>query len=202
MKQLCQVFSTPGSKLVEYCFHMCRLIEQRHQSSNTATCTRKWVEPVNRKIISQVHHFRAVSWNDYQIRGDEPQSLPRHTYACPTGKHKTSLNFASIVSTVHKSQWPTFTADSWPFQLSELSRLVHWSENNLWTAVDCAWLCGLFGSGLLVQEGSDTAWYLTLGTALGFALRWSFAPASSTQRRSGRHGRLLRRTSPLSSRRS
>lgn len=166
-----ETFSCCGTKVCEDAFHYERRVEAVQQDSKTVNSTRKWWAPIANKVLGQTHSFEEVSWKSYSMEPSDASTMPPRSFLPTTKPNGTSMRLRGIVTSRDKTDWPTFSASSYPFLSGEQALMRHLYATNKWKDVDLHWLSCIMGPGMLVRPAGDGPWYFALGHMGGASLR-------------------------------
>lgn len=106
------MFQFVSTKVIEDAFQRLRFLEQRAQANKVVSPQRMWQTLITKKVLTQVHHWPAVSHEDVgekRLLEELPRMPPPRVYKPQT--RKTVLPLHKVVST--KSEVPPLASSPW-----------------------------------------------------------------------------------------
>jgi hypothetical protein len=114
-------FSVRATLAIENVIKTVRCTQKRHQESKVVSVLRRWLAPIQRRVVTNVLKHTSVDHTRQVVKGGRTKraGLPRGFFRPPRKNGSTSLNFRSIVSTSSAPSWV-----SWSSETHKVTRVV------------------------------------------------------------------------------
>ena len=152
---------------MEDAFKCGRKVESREQENKTVSSTRKWLAPVEQRLMSTYHRYDEVEWRSQPVSSHDAHKMPSETFKPATLPKARSFDMSGIVSPKSPGWWPSLTPSAFNCLPADMAVMAHCQRHACWEKVDDHWLCQLLGRGMLVRAHSGDAWSFTLGALEG-----------------------------------